>query len=430
MLIAQRASQRVRGIFFGWWIILAGIGLLVLTNGLLGQAYGAYVVVLKEEFGWTATAFSIAYAIQSAESGMLGPFQGWLLDRFGPRAVVRAGVIILGVGLVVFSQIDSLVGFYLVFLFMAVGSSLGGFMSVTTTMINWFERRRGTAQGLIQIGPAVGGLLVPLVAWSLAGQGWRPTAVVSGILIILLGLPLAQLLRRRPEDYGMLPDGGPLPEPVPGRSIGRRQMWTSISFTARQALRTRGFWFISFGHMLGVAIVTAVAVHLIPFLTEDLNLSLATAASLVSLMTTCLLIGGIGGGMLGDRFDKRYLAVIGCAGSLTAMLLLAFATSLAMAAAGAALQGLSHGMRGTQMMPLRADYFGRQAFAKIAGISSFVMMWGIMAGPIMVGWVTDATGDYRLGFQVLSGAALVAAVCFTLARRPEPPRAIDQFADS
>jgi sugar phosphate permease len=419
MVTGQRVAKAARGMFFGWWIVAAGIGVQSLIAALLSHAYGAYIVVLKESFGWSTTTFSVAYSMQRAESGLLGPLQGWLLDRFGPRVVMTAGMSMLGVGFILFSRINSPTTFYLAFLVMAVGVSLGGFMSITTTVVNWFERRRGTALGIMQTGGAIGGLLLPLVAWSLTANGWRATAFASGLIVLALGLPLAQLMRRSPEEYGLEPDGsrpidaGPLPQ------VGR-----ATSFTAREAMRTRVFWYLIAGHSLAVMVVTTVSVHLIPYLTSELDLGLATASSIVALMTVTLMAGQLSGGVLGDRFSKRWLAAFATTGHAVAMLLLAAAPGLGVVVAAVLIHGFAHGFRGVQMMPIRADYFGRQAFGKIMGFTFMFMMWGEVGGPIGMGLLVDNLGNYRLGFGLLSAVAALGAVFFAISGQPpRPPRA-------
>src|SRR5687768_8708999 len=141
---------RARGVFFGWWIVAATAGIQLLQAGLMMQAYGAYVSVLRTDFGWSKTALSLGYALQ--------PVQGWLVDRFGPRLVMRVGMVMFGAGFILFSQIQSLSQFYIVFALMAIGSSLGGFMTITTTLVQWFERRRATAMSISQTGMSVGGM--------------------------------------------------------------------------------------------------------------------------------------------------------------------------------------------------------------------------------------------------------------------------------
>ena len=308
LITTARVRERAHGVFYGWWVVSGAFGIQVLLSALLMQSFGAYVPVLQDQFGWSKAQLSAAFSMQRVESGLLGPFQGWMLDRYGPRNVMRVGMTLFGVGLMIFSQINSLTSFYLVFLLIAVGGSLGGFMSLTSTLVNWFVRKRATAMGVAQMGMSVGGLLVPLIAISLTDFGWRNTAFYSGVLVLVIGLPMTQLMRRDPESYGLLPDG----ETAEEAAIRRREMAErkiedvdNINFTPQQAMRTRAFWFISLGHGAAVLVVSAVMVHLIVHLNEGLGYSLRAAATVVSLMTIMQMIGLPIGGYLGDRFEKK-----------------------------------------------------------------------------------------------------------------------------
>ena len=157
--------------FYGWWIVAAGFGIEALIGALVFHAYGAYVVLLREEFGWSKTMFSAAFSMARAESGLLGPVQGWLTDRFGPRVLIRVGMVIFAAGLMLFSQITSPVTFFLTFFMMALGSSLGGYLPIGVAIVRWFRRRRSLALSISATGMGVGGLLTPLVVVSLTGIG-------------------------------------------------------------------------------------------------------------------------------------------------------------------------------------------------------------------------------------------------------------------
>jgi MFS family permease len=188
-------------IFYGWWIVAAGFGLEVLIGALMFHAYGAYLVLLREEFGWSKTLLAAAFSMARMESGILGPIQGWLTDRLGPQVLIRAGMIIFGVGFLLFSQISSPVGFFLAFFIMAIGASLGGYLPIGVAIVNWFHRRRALALSLSATGMAVGGFLTPLVVLALTRIGWRWTAFASGVVVLLVGLRLAQLVRHHPEPH-------------------------------------------------------------------------------------------------------------------------------------------------------------------------------------------------------------------------------------
>lgn len=389
-----------------------------LQSALLHQSFGAYVAVLADQRGWSKTALSGAAALQSVETAILGPALGWLLDRFGPRAMVQVGMLVFGGGFLLLSQIDSLAGFYASAVMMAVGISLGGYFPLTVALIQWFERYRARALSIMSMGLALGGVMVPAVAWCLANFGWRATAFGSGVIIIALGLPLSRTIRWRPQDQGDTVDG--LPEAPPqtaGAVSGTRKPRTE--FTARQALRTRAFWLLALGHGFALLVVTAVNVHAITHMKEGLGYSVTQAAFFIMILT----FGQVGGVLLsatiGDRFEKRLLAACCMLGHMTGLLLLTYATHPAQVAAFAALHGVAWGLRGPLMQSIRADYFGRNAIGMILGLSSVIIALGQIAGPMVAGMLADLTGNYRSGFTVLALAAGCGSLLFFFA---VPPR--------
>ena len=408
---------RPRGhVFYGWWIVLSGVGIHSLSSALWMQSYGAYMVLLQEDFGWSKTVLAGAFAMARIESGILGPLQGWMIDRFGPRTILRIGMVIFGLGFVLLSRVDSLLGFYLVFFAIAVGSSLGGFATIIVSLVNWFDRHRAKAVALSQTGFALGGLTVPLVILALDAFGWRTTAFASGVVIIALGLPLTVVVRHRPEDYGEFEDGVPPESPLEGVALGVDR---SGDFTASEAMRTRAFWLISLGHSSALLVVSAVMVHLVPHLIESLDYTLTGAGWIVALMTAVQMVGQVTGGYLGDRFDKRVIVVACMVAHASGLLLVAYATSLPMVIGFALLHGWAWGTRGPLMVAMRADYFGASSFGTIMGFSSMVVMLGMTAGPLVAGYVADRTGSYSSGFAALALASLLGSVFFMLAAPPQ-----------
>jgi sugar phosphate permease len=416
-------SRWRRQVFYGWWIVAAGFGIEALIGALMFHAYGAYAVLLREEFGWSKTMLSAAFAMARAESGIFGPLQGWLTDRFGPRALIRTGMLLFGLGLLAFSQITGPVTFFLTFFMMAVGSSFGGYLPISVAIVSWFRRKRALALSLSGTGMSTGGLLTQLVALALTTWGWRWTAAASGVLVLLLGWPLSQLIRHRPEAYGLRPDGDRADAPAPeaaaaGKASPRRAPPAGRDFTAREAMRTPAFWLISLGHGSALLVVSAVMVHLIIHVTERLGYSLRQGAAVVALLTLMQLTGQLTGGWLGDRWNKRALCTACMAGHAGALVLLATASAFWMVIAFAILHGLSWGVRGPLMAAIRADYFGSAAFGMIQGTSSMVVMLGMIAGPLIAGIMADRTGTYTAGFLLLAAMAGLGSVFFILARPP------------
>jgi len=402
-------------IFYGWRMVAAGSGIQFLQSALLHQAFGAYFAVLAEELGWSKTALSGAAALQPMEAAVLGPVLGWIVDRFGPQGMIRAGIVTFGVGFMILSQIDSLAGFYFAFVVIALGSSLCGFFPINVAIILWFEKFRARALSALSLGLAFGGIVVPAVAWSMQSFGWRTTAFASGALAMLVGWPLARVFRRRPEDVGETVDGLPAAAANEQRSVAREQR----EFSAREALRTSAFWLLSCGHGFALLIVYAVNVHAIAHMKEGLGYSVAQAALVITLMTVSQVGGVLVGWTIGDRFEKRFIAA-GCMLMHAAgLFMLTFAAGPAMLVAFAVLHGGAWGLRGPFMQAIRADYFGRRSIGMILGLSSLIIVIGQIGGPMVAGVLADMTGNYRAGFTVLAVLAGLGSLFFLLARRPE-----------
>ncbi|MFH1568968.1 MAG: MFS transporter [Gemmatimonadota bacterium] len=192
--------RRPSEVFYGWWIVAGGFTIQMLNGALLFHAFSAYVLPLQAEFGWNRTQLSGAFSMARAESGILGPIQGWLIDRYGPRRIMRIGTVLFAAGFFFFGRADSIYSFYGAFAVIALGSSLGGFMPITATVTSWFRRWRATALGLMLAGMGAGGLMLPGVVWLLNTHGWRAAAQGSALLILAVGLPATQLMRRRPPE--------------------------------------------------------------------------------------------------------------------------------------------------------------------------------------------------------------------------------------
>ncbi len=416
-LASVDGTLRPGGRYFPGWTIVGSAAMVQFLAGVLFMnCYGAYTVLLEQEFEWSKAALSGAFALTRVESGILGPLQGWLTDRYGPRIILTIGTVIFGLGFMLFASIDSLLTFYLCFAMIALGSSLGGFATLMVAIVNWFDAHRAKAVAVSQMGFSLGGVCVPLVILSLQTFGWRATAFGSGVIILLVGLPLVQLVRHKPSEIGLLPDGA--------RSSVTLQHAESVGsgdFTTRQALRTRAFWLLSVGHSLALLTVSAVMVHLVPHLI-DAGYTLAQAGIAVGVLTTVQIGGQLLGGGVGDRFDKRFICVLCMVGHAVGLTALAYAPGLANTLLWLAIfmicHGIAWGVRGPLMVALRADYFGASSFGTIMGFSSLIVMIGMSTGPLVAGYAYDVTGSYSDGFIVIAGCAIIGCLCFAFARPP------------
>ena len=402
--------------FYGWRIVVAGGALQFLQSLLLNQAFGAYLAVLVSERGWSKTALSGAAALKSTEAAILGPVLGWMIDRFGAQGLIRAGIVTFGIGFMLLSQIDSIAGFYGAFVVIALGASMCSNQPVSVVIIHWFERNRARALSGVQFGSALGGIFVVAIAWSIQTFGWRTTAFASGVISIVIGWPLARMIRSRPD-----PDEQTDLVQAPISESAIAGVAAPRAFTAREALRTSAFWLISLGHAFSLFVVSAVNVHAITHIKEGLGYTLAQASLVLTLVTVGQFFGVMAGWTIGEKFEKRLVAATGMLMHAAGLLMITYANGPVVLATAALIHGSAWGLRGPFMQAIRADYFGRRSIGMILGLSSMVTVIGQIGGPIVAGVFADTMGTYRWGFTLLALLAGLGSLFFYWATPPRHP---------
>ena len=414
---------RIRKPFYGWWIVLASLAFHGLSGAAFGFTFGQYLLKIEDEFGWSNFAISGTYSASLFLAGVLSPLHGWLLDHLSPRSLMMAGIAVFGVGFALLSFTETFAFFFIVIMLMSVGSNLSGWLTLTTVTTRWFRRKRSFALGISSTGIGLAGILSPIIAWSLDTHGWQATAMGSALAVLAIGIPLSYVLRGYPEDYGMRPDGDAEPPP-PAEGAAPARPPDEEDFTAAEAMRDRSFWFVSLGHGIALIAVFVVLVHLPKHMVEGLGWSATSAQNVVALVTVMAIVGQIGGGYLGDRYNKTRMAALCMLAHAAAMLLLALTSNGALAVGAAVLHGLAWGTRGPLMMSIRADYYGRRHFGQIAGYSNVMVMLGPLAGPTFAGRMEDAFGDYSGAFLAMGLFVGVSSLLFFAARKPPAPRRI------
>ncbi len=425
--MARSGSRRGRSTFQGWRIVRSSLIIQVLHSGLVFNSFSLFSAELKDEYGWSNSQLGVAFSLNRAESGLLGPLQGWMTDKWGPRVVLRIGAVVMAAGLWMFAWVDSLTELYLFYLLVALGSSLAGFLSITVCIVNWFERKRARALAIGQMGFAIGGVLAAGVGLSIDRLGWRDTSRIAAVIVLLVILPMARHFDRRPSEVGEFVDGIDPDDPdhaLPPRPT-TADVPTAIHFTAAEAMRTRAFWFISLGHASALLVVGAAMAHLAVYLEEEIFLSGLHIAFVVGALPAMMGVGQVVGGTLGDRYDKRKLTTVAMFGHSCGLVLLALADGPVMVWLFVLVHGMAWGVRGPLQQAMRADYFGATDFGKIMGFSSLVIMSGMILGPIVAGVLADATGSFTTGFLVLAAGAGLGAGWFWAAAPPAHPSTLE-----
>ena len=395
---------------------------MAITAGINFHGFGNFIIPLSREFGWSRTTISAIFSVARLESGLLGPLEGWAVDRVGPRRLMVVGIPLMGIGYIAMSRIDGLLAFFFVYVFMiSLGSSLGVSTPITAAVANWFNKRRGLAFGIMWSGVGIGGLFVPAIGWLIESYDWRNASMIVGLFIAVIGLPIAVVMRHRPEQYGYYPDGR-VPEEVRNSKQAQRPVLPDLTgdFTAGEALRTSSFWFLSLSIMSRSVVSGGIGLHFVPFFV-DLGASNVTAAALAGSVGLMSIPGRFGLSALGDYVNKRYVMCVSLALMSVSIIFMARAQSVSavipVLVAYAAAQG------GISVIPqsLIADYFGRRSYATIQGFRSTIQMLGIIAGPIISGYVFDTTGSYEYAFLGFSAAAILSMVLVFMAKPPVKP---------
>ena len=416
-------------VFYGWWIALAGLLQNYYTSGTFWYGFGAFFNPIVNEFGWNYATTSVAFSIQQSESGAFAPFVGFFIDRFGPRRVMLVGTFLTGLGFILLSLINSLWTFYGAIAILALGMSLGSYIVITTTVSNWFIRLRGRAMAVFTTGAGLAGTLVPVLVLLINVFGWRTALVFVGCGTWLIGVPIALVLRRRPEDYGYHPDGKELPqEPAPHqtaeRSLRRRLLQRSsapeVDFSVGQALHTPSFWFLSLSLTAASFAMSGVSVHLIP-VQISLGFSRETAALTIMLLTLLSLVGRWTGGLLSDLIDERYILAVGYTLQAAGVLVLSMTSAYWHLMLFLLLYSPGFGATIPTRLVIQARYFGRRSFGTLIGILTAISTVFSIMSPIFIGWTYDVHQSYRLGLTVLAIACFAAALIILITRRPKLP---------
>ena len=407
-----------------------GFGLVnaLMTSPVWGGV-GIWLSALELEFGWSRTQMAVALSLGQLEGSVAGPVVGFLVDRLGSRMAILSGMLVVGVGFVLFSLVSSLPMFYVSFAVIMLGASMGGWIPMMATLNKWFDRKRSFAMGIASSGFSLGGVaLIPILAWSVAPEhiGWQVTALWMGIVFLVIAWPFSQLVRNRPEDYGQVPDG----ESSPNRASARAKVDGPVhetGFTAREAVRTKAFWLISIGHGCTTITISTLAVHLIPSL-RDQGMTLQRASFVWAAMFGVSWVSQLVGGYVGDKVEKNvamaFLSWLQAAG----MCFAAFSGNLPMAFIFAAVYGVGFGARIPIVTAVRGEFFGRKAFGTIIGLSAIPMSGFMVAGPVFAGAVFDARESYFLAFLVLAGVASLGGFFLLLAKKPTLPASVEAMA--
>ena len=408
-----------RSVFYGWWIVFSAAGLTMLGGAFYFFGFGAFLLPIEEGLNTDRGPLSLAVSISTLEGAALGPIQGYFVDRYGPRPVMMLGVVLMGVGFMLLSTADSLLEFYLFFIpFVGVGAGLGIMSPAFVAVSNWFIKKRGVAFGIAMTGIGVGGLLVPITHYLIDRFGWQDAAFIIGVIILVAGLPFTLLMRQRPEQYGLLPDG--ITEEESRRDAEAAtavSVHTEVDFTVKEALTSTAFWQLGVGFGLRNMLSSSVLIHTVAAV-YDRGHTEAFGATVLAIMAAISIPSRVISGLVQDRIEKRKVG--GAVGVLTAVALGFYLISNDLWAlfVFAVLFAIAWGAASPTQQAIRGEYFGRLHYAKINGFANLFMTAGSVAGPAIAGYVHDALDTYDPTFLGFAALSLVSAAFIWQAKRP------------
>jgi nitrate/nitrite transporter NarK len=395
--VIEKSGKKGR-IFFGWYMVAASVVANTIFSAAYFQGFGVLILPIERTFGWDRWVISAAMSLRQLESGIVSPAVGFLLDRFSARKLIFWSAVISGTGFIGLGFTSGIVTFFLCFVVISLGAS-GVSHAVTWPVIisRWFRRNRGLATGLAVTGPIFGSPIVILNTQIEEAYGWRIVLFGYGILILVGITLLSMLVRDRPEPYGLRPDGDP-PEDsaTTEHPAGTSRRRTDAGLTLHAVFRTKEFWLFT-SYLSGTfAVNSAVQAHMIPYFQQDIGLTAAWAAVVMSMVFIISGIGRIGGGYLLDRLDYRLvLAVVAAMMGVGLLYLQVVPVKTVWATLPFAVMfGISFGC----LVPMRGAVgsimFGTRTIGGILGLLQGGPIAAGVIGPLAMGLIFDLNGNY------------------------------------
>jgi len=410
--------------FYGW--VLVAVAFVTMALGVNARtAFSLLFPPILDEFGWerglTAGAFSFGFLVSAA----LSPLVGRWMDRHGPRVVIEVGVGLMASGLMLAPLVRQPWHLYATLgVLVGGGGNCLGYTGQSLYLPNWFVRRRGLAMSLAFSGVGVGSVaLLPWLQTLIARAGWRAACWALGLLVLGVLVPLNLLLRHRPADLGLEPDGDQPSRAAAGERRATNVVdaaWVAVDWTLARALRTARFWWIVVGYFFGLFAWYAVQVHQTKYLVE-IGFSPTHAAWALGLVSLVAVPGQIGLGHLSDRIGREWVWTVGSLGFVLCLLAL-LALRHTPTPALLYLMVISQGLLGYSLtsvigaVPL--EIFEGRHYGAIFGTLMLAAIAGGAAGPWVTGALYEVTGSYMLAFWIaIAGSALSALAIWLAAPR-------------
>jgi cyanate permease len=430
--VQMTLEKNKSGIFFGWRTVIttgivSGLGLGIYMYGI-----SALFKPIAAELGLSRAAASGATGIGFMIGSLFSPATGWIVDKFGPKLSIIAGLILSILGLALMRFVITGWQFYLVWgVLIGTGVFWGFTVAIDKSLNDWFEKKIGLAMGVrFAFLGLTGAVSLPLISWLISAVGWRMTCLLwAGILAIGLPFILLYVKNQRPEHYGLRPDGNQIDTLLESgaTTLNEKNSHSAAAefqregFSFRQAIKTSAFWMLAVSYISQFFITAGFNTHCIPFLTE-MNIDPIIAGSMMGIMIVFTIPSRFLCGVFADRIPKDRLKLL----MALPFLILLFGIVIFLINPSTLsiyillfFYGLAHGLPTPLLIIIISRYFGRKAFGAILGSCVMFLVPAALFSPIIAGWIFDKTGSYNIAFQLFAATALCAAILLCFMRTPK-----------
>lgn len=399
--------KKSKKIFFGWWIVLSAS----LQNGLGGsihwQGFTVLFIPISQTFGISSAQTSLLFALARAENGLMGPFTGWLMDKFGPRPLAIGGTAMAGIGYIMLARVENYTQFLLIYVIViSIGATTSFMQTAFVVLNNWFIKQRGLVMSInsasFRLGSAI---LVPTFSYIVYAWGWQNAVLLLGIFLLVFITPLGVFYRKTPESMGLHPDGEI--QELNDDSLRNREI---SGYTWKEAIKTSAFWCLTIATALRISIHGAIFVHMIPILVWK-GISPESAAWYVGLLALTGVPVILIVGKLSDKFGRpKMLALCYSASALSLLLVnlsdnsIYLLLSLLLLVGSEAGSGLNWSLVG--------DLFGRKNYGVIRGLLGPFYNAALVITPVSAGYIYDKTNSYEIVLYIGSVIFIVSSLVF------------------
>jgi MFS family permease len=395
-----------------------------------GFTFGIFLPAMSADLGWSQSTIVVAVSLASITTAVSSPLLGIIVDRRGPRLVLVLSVVTMGVSLAATGLVNQPWQFYLAFGLIA-GMARSSLQSVVpgTMIASWFVRRRAAASSAASMGPPIANfLLPPLIAALVAALGWRAGFVGLGLLCLALGLaPALLIVRRRPEDLGLRPDGDPaeLPEAATAGKAARSPQSSAVrsgDWTAGEAVHSPAFWMVALGMSLILLAPNVSIVFMFSYL-SSMGLDPAAAATAISTVSAMQVLSRLvfWAPVTARLSSIRWVVLLWGSLLLCSSLLLALAQGEVWAYVAAGVLGLGLGGNLVLQLQIWPEYFGRTALGTIIGTAQLLQGAANAAVPLLLAALLDRTGSYTTLYLIVAALVTVGLVLHAVVGKPRRP---------